>query len=205
MVGELRRLCGILDDREYVREWNLPGGVYGLITGAARDLAENRPVVTGELRRFDLLLGNVSHLYLTLGRSRVDRILTLVRREPDMVEPLALQFFRWLQVRGQCARPEDRAPSFRAQYEYAAFFLHTLGGQAYLRRRPARWEALGGFYAVWILDRAIREKRNLYGFLIGKDLERYRQMPAGRELVFADRYRQVLDEIRRRSEKEPTG
>jgi len=205
VVRDLKRWTGILDSRDYVKEWKLPDGVYGLLTVAAQDLATDRPVVTGELHRLDLLLANVSHLYLTLGRTRLEQIQTLVHLEPDLVEPLGLQLFRWLQVRQRCSSPRDRAPGFQAQYDYASFLLTTLGGQAYLRRRPARLEALGGFYALLILDQSMSNHHNPYGLMLDGELQRYGQMLGGQDLVFTDRYRRLLEEIRRRHEKEYPG
>jgi hypothetical protein len=205
VIQDLKRWTAILDSRDYVKEWKLPDGVYGLLTVAAQDLAADRPVVTGELHRLNLLLANVSHLYLTLGRTRLEQIQILVQLEPDLVEPIALQLFRWLQVRQRCSSPDDRAPGFQAQYDYASFLLTTLGGQAYLRRRPARLEALGGFYALLILDQSISNQHNPYGLMLDGELQRYDQMLKGQNLVFVDRYRRLLEEIRLRHEKDYPG
>ncbi len=198
VVSELKELTGRLDQRGYVQGWELQGGVYGLLTGSALDLAGNRPLVMGELTRLDTVLANVSHGYLVLGRSRLERILRLIREEPDMVEPMAMALFRWLRVRDRCGDPLDRGPGIHAQYDYAAFLLNSLGGQAYLRRRPARIEALAGFYVLLILDRSIEEGYNPYGLDPGREFARYRQMLAGQDLVFTNRYRELLGELERR-------
>lgn len=195
VVAELKDLTRRLDERGYVRNWSLPDGVYGLLTGSAMDLADNRPVVVGELSRLDAVLSNVSHGYLVLGRQRLERILRLVREEPEMAEPLGLALFRWLRVRDRCSDSGDRGPGVHAQYDYAAFALNSLGGQAYLRRRPARIEALAGFYAVLILDRSIEEGYNPYGLDLSREVRRYDQMLSGQDLLFGDRYREILGEV----------
>ncbi len=192
VVADLRALAGRLDRRDYVREWELPDGVYGLLTGSALDLADKRPQVVGELTRLDTVLANVSHGYLVLGRQRLERILRLIREEPDMLEPMAMALFRWLRVRDRCGDPVDRGPGVHAQYDYAAFALNSLGGQAYLRRRPAKIEALAGFYALLILDRSIEDGYNPYGLDPGREIVRYKQMLAGQDLLFASRYRELL-------------
>ena len=74
-------------------------------------------------------------------------------RELAAGDALSQTLYRWMEVRDRCSDPEDRGPGIQAQYDYAAFLLNSLGGQAYLRRRPARIEALAGFYALVILDR----------------------------------------------------
>ena len=197
-VAELKRLCGRLDQHGYVAEWTLPEGVYGLLTGSALDLADNRPRVIGELTRLDDVLANVSHGYLVLGRQRLERILRLVEEEPDMVEPMAMALFRWMRARDRCGDPADRGPGFQAQYDYGAFVLTSLGGQAYLRRRPARIEALAGFYALLILDRSIEEGYNPYGLDPGREIRRYDQMLAGNGLLFEKQYREIIRELKTR-------
>lgn len=198
VVQELKSLAGRLDRREYVAKWELPDGAYGLLTGSALDLADNRPQVTGELVRLDTVLANVSHVYLVLGRQRLERILRLIREEPDTVEPMAMALFRWLRVRDRCGDPADRGPGVQAQYEYAAFALNSLGGQAYLRRRPARIEALAGFYALLVLDRSIAEGYNPYGLDPAREVRRYRQMLSGQDLLFVRRYEDQLDDLETR-------
>jgi hypothetical protein len=194
-VAELKSLAGRLDRRGYVTDWELPDGVYGLLTGSARDLGDNRPQVVGELARLDSVLANVSHAYLVLGRQRLERILRLIHEEPEMVEPMAIALFRWLRVRDRCGDPMDRGPGVDAQYEYAAFALNSLGGQAYLRRRPARIEALAGFYALLILDRSIEDGYNPYGLDPGREIRRYSQMLTGQQLLFRERYREILEDV----------
>ena len=195
VVAELKALAGRLDRHGYIQNWSLPDGVYGLLTGSALDLADNRPQVIGELSRLDAVLANVSHGYLVLGRQRLERILRLIQEEPDMVEPMAMALFRWMRVRDRCGDPGDRGPAVHAQYDYAAFALNSLGGQAYLRRRPARIEALAGFYALLILDSSIEEGYNPYGLDPAREIRRYDQMLAGQELLFGGRYRELLGEL----------
>jgi len=194
-VSDLAALARRLDQRVYVQNWSLPDGVYGLLTGSALDLGNNRPQVTGELTRLDNVLANVSHGYLVLGRQRLERILRLIQEEPEMVEPMAMALFRWVRVRDRCGDPADRGPAVHAQYDYAAFALNSLGGQAYLRRRPARIEALAGFYALLILDRSIEEGYNPYGLDPAGEVRRYDQMLAGQNLLFGDRYREMLRQV----------
>ena len=39
-------------------------------------------------------------------------------------------------------------------YEYASFFLHTLGGRSYLMRRDSKVRLLTTYYCILVLDRA---------------------------------------------------
>ena len=52
---------------------------------------------------------------------------------------------------------------FAPLYEYAGFFINTLGGQAYLFRRDPRIRLLVRYYAVLIIDRANDQHMNRHG------------------------------------------
>ena len=48
-------------------------------------------------------------------------------------------------------------------YEYAAFFLNTMGGKAYLSRRDSRTRIFVTYYSVLILNKANEETLNRHG------------------------------------------
>jgi hypothetical protein len=48
-------------------------------------------------------------------------------------------------------------------YDYAGYFLNTLGGRSYLLRRESKVRMLVNYYAILIIDRANDEKFNQYG------------------------------------------
>ena len=56
-------------------------------------------------------------------------------------------------------------------YEYAGFFLNTMGGQAYLFRRNSHIRLLVRYYCVLILDRANADIVNRHGIDILPHLE----------------------------------
>jgi hypothetical protein len=85
-------------------------------------------------------------------------------------------------------------------YAYAGFFFNTLGGQAYLRRRSPRIEALACFYGLEALDGAIRAGHNPYGLDPRPEIPRCRDLVATQEFVFSERYVAELDAISRRWE-----
>jgi hypothetical protein len=51
----------------------------------------------------------------------------------------------------------------KTMYEYAGFFLNTLGGRSYLQRRDSKIRMLVDYYSLMILDRANTEKLNSHG------------------------------------------
>jgi hypothetical protein len=85
-------------------------------------------------------------------------------------------------------------------YHHAAFLFHTIGGQAYLRRRSPKVEALAGFYALQILDRAIEEKHNPHGIDPRPEIERTRRLLEGQRFVFGEQYGKNLEAMARKWE-----
>ncbi len=199
--ADLARLCGVLDRTERLRGAALPGGACGLLTDAAEALSSRPPVLEAELSSYASILSNVFHLFRVVGRERLDLLAGALRENDDLAEPMALALYRWAVSRESCAR-SGRSPLKQAVlYDYAGFVLHTLGGQAYLRRRSPGVEALTSFYALRVLDRAQSEGRNRHGLDARPEIRRARALLAGQPLVFRDRYLAALDEMERRWER----
>jgi hypothetical protein len=197
-VDTLKALCGRLDSRPYVQAWGLEGGSFGLLLDVSSDLERRTPVIEGELRRHGSVLHNVSHLFRVLGERRIRRLLEMTILEPEMREPMALALYRWGRVRQRCEGDEPRAMNLNAQYDYAAWLISTIGGQAYLRRRAPGLEALASFYALVILDRAEQKGHNPYGIDLRPEIARCSELIRSQNLVFRDRYMEILDRMDRR-------
>jgi hypothetical protein len=198
VTDDLRSLGAVLDGREYVRDWDLPGGSFDLLVGAVGDLDERRPVVEGELTRYGSILRNVTHLFRVLGEERLRRLAELTTLEPELAEPMALTLYRWMRVRERCAAGQPRGMSLQGQYDYAAFVLTTVGGQAYLRRRLPRQEALATFYALMVIDQAVESGYNPLGIDPRHDIARCIGLMERQDLLFGERYLAILEDMRRR-------
>lgn len=198
VVTDLEALCARLDTRGYVQAHETPGGACGLLYESSRALEARRPTVSGETRRLDLLLGNVAHMFRALGEDRLRQLAEMIALEPDLAEPMAMALYRWTVARDLCAKDDPRGMNLAARYDYAAFLVQTLGGQAYLRRRAPRLEALGSLYAVLILDQAIEAGHNPEGIDLGPELARARALVDTQDLLFRDRYLALLEDVDRR-------
>jgi len=128
----------------------------------------------------------------------------MAREEQDHAEPIALALYRWLVSREACARSGRTAIGKEPLYEYAGFVFQTMGGQAYLRRRTPKVEALTGFYALLLLDRAVESDHNPHGVDPRPEIRRTLDLLEAQPLVFGDRYRTVLEEMRQRWELRDT-
>ena len=85
--------------------------------------------------------------------------------------------------------------SAQVRTEYAAYLFGTLGGQAYLRRRAPRAEALACFYAIHALDEAQRAGRNPQGYDPRGEIPRCRELLQGQEWTLGAGYVTALDAI----------
>lgn len=187
----------------------VPGLDCADLDAALFELLRNPPRASGEFQDHAIVLANATHLFRTLGRKRVEALRSALDDAGDRLEPLALTVYRRVASRGACAGAAASpsagpAPPPRAAYDYAAYLFQTLGGQAYLRRRDPRVEALASFYALEILDRADRDGANPEGVDPLPEMRRARALIAAQPFLFRDAYLQELDRLedrwRRRAE-----
>lgn len=182
-VAERERLCERLDARAEAEGLEVGEGACARIDAAVAALEAARPILAGEARDPQAMMANATHLFRTAGRAEVRYAAMLLRLEADAIEPVAHTLFRW----AACERDE------RLLYDYAVFGFRTLGGQAYLRRRAPRTEALAAYYGLLVIDRAEREGRNAAGADPRQELLRVRELIQGQPFVFRDDYLDELD------------
>ena len=198
-VERLEALCAVLDDRDYVKKHRHEGGACGFLQRVSADLEVNPPTIHGELKDLLDVKHSVSHLYRSLGEKRLLQMAEMVALEPDLAEPMAIALYRWNAVRDRCPPDGPRGMSASARYDYATWLLRTIGGQAYLRRRAPRYEALATFYALVVLDASVERGYDPAGVDLRKDLARATDLIGGRDdLVFRDRYLAILRDMEAR-------
>lgn len=198
VMERLEAMCRKLDERSYVKSWQLPGGVFGLLKETADVLESRTPPVDGILSNIDRIRANLVHLFRVLGRKRLVRLVELIREEPEFAEPFALNAYQWLRMGERCEDPRPSPPGLDEQYEYAVFSLSTPGGHAYLRRRAPRLEALASFYALLVVDAAIQRDHNPHGIDPRKEIARLKELMEGQRLVFQAEYLRILGELEAR-------
>lgn len=156
------RFCRNLDEREYIKARRLPEGTYRQLVKILNDLAANPPIVAGEAADPYKLKLNQEHFLRVIGKENIGLLLDILANETELMESTAEMVFDWLTKGIEARNPEIRM-THRELYEYAAFFLNTLPGKAYLWRRDSKTRILATYYSVLVVDRANREKANRYG------------------------------------------
>lgn len=195
---ELERVCSRLDAGEVLSSSGLADGSCGLLMAAAEELSRRPPDLSSELSSYESMLGNVHHLFRVLGGRRVDLLRRLGAEEQEHVEPVAMALYRWMASREGCAPAGRTAIRLQPLYDYSGFVFNTMGGQAYLRRRPPVVEGLAAFYALLVLDRALEQDHNPWGLDPRPEIRRTRELLSEQSLVFSERYVALLDEMEQR-------
>lgn len=126
-------------------------------------LAANPPKNVGEMDNLYNLIRNVTHFYRILGKDRIDLIKEILKSESAVVEPAMAVMFTWMTVCDQADRKTGDPVKLNTLYQYASFFLNTLGGRGYLLRRDSKLRMLVNYYSLRVLDMANDARINAYG------------------------------------------
>lgn len=156
---DMIRFCRNLDEREYIKAHRLPEGTYRQLVKILNDLAATPPIVTGEAADPYKLKLNQEHFLRVIGKENIALLLDILANETELMESTAEMVFDWLSKGIEAGNPEIRMTQ-KELYEYAAFFLTTLSGKAYLWRRDSKTRILATYYSVLVVDRANRDRTN---------------------------------------------
>lgn len=193
---EVREFFAYLDGKPYVQSYRLGQGTLGYFRSMLDKLSKRPPAVSGELKDPYLLVQNVAHFYRVLGKQGVLLVRDVIRNESEIAEPVGALLYRWSSSGGGCGKGLEARPSLSTLYEYAGFFLNTLGGKSYLLRRDPRVRILTTYYSVLIVDRANREELNHQGIDIRPHIESVaEEIRNSRSLVFQKEYLQTLEDL----------
>ena len=190
---ELMEICRELDAKDYIKAYKLKEGTYSEFTQALEKLAYNPPVVSGETNDLYTLLSNAAHFYRVEGKKNLLLVKEILDHEHNRMERLMSVVYEYL-IRGSQER--KLKINIGQLYEYAGFFLDTLGGKAYLYRRDSTTRTLTRYYCLLILDKANKEKMNPHGIDILPHLRLLREdLHAHKGLKGTSQYLAVLQNI----------
>lgn len=128
-----------------------------------RRLASRLPIPGGEGVDTSIIINNIYYIFRSMNRNVIRLIKEFISSEGESLELDMALFYRWIMLGDECGEGADIRPSFQELYHFAGFFLNTIGGRAYLLRRPAAVGALTGYYCLLILHEANLTGRNNYG------------------------------------------
>jgi hypothetical protein len=163
VTSQLESFFQYLDSQSYVADREIEGGSAGFFRDCAARLLADPPVNVAEMQDMFRLVKNVTHFYRVLGKGRLQVAKDILEAEERVLEPaLGVLYGRLV----ECRQPllGDGAPlPIESVYDYAGYFLNTLGGRSYLLRRESKVRMLVTYYSILIVDLANDEKFNRYG------------------------------------------
>ena len=174
LTGSLETFFNDLDKKPYIKAFKLEQPCLQLFNKLSKKLLANPPVVIRETNDLYTILTNMAHFFRIIGRRNILLMKGILDRESDKIEDIAAELYTWTIV-NQCTDEKERLQleiPLEKVYEYAGFFLNTMGGRSYLFRRDSRSRLLVNYYAILIIDRANKENINRYGLDISTTLPR---------------------------------
>ena len=163
-ADKIRLFFEHLDSRDYIKGYRLKGTSLEHFNRLISKLIANPPIIVRETDDLFAILTNMAHLYRVLGAQDVLLIKDILSHERELIEPILMLFDKWSIIGPQCVDTDIPINlPLPGLYQYAGFFLNTLGGQSYLLRRETYIRVLLRYYSVLILDRANSEGINIYG------------------------------------------
>ncbi|MFO7714362.1 hypothetical protein [Desulfosarcina sp.] len=152
-----------LDSRPYLSNRLIDGAALDFFRKSAALLVANPPANIAEMKDLFRLVKNVTHFYRVLGKDRLTLAKDILASEEQVLEPAMAVFYARIVECGQPLPGDAQAISIERLYDYAGFFLNTLGGRSYLLRRESKMRMLVSYYSILVVDRANDEKFNQYG------------------------------------------
>jgi hypothetical protein len=167
ITGQVVAFFQYLDSKAYLIWPGINLRAEDLFDQISRQLTAKPPVNVGEMEDIYSLVHNVTHFYTILGKDRVELIKEMLKSESEVMEPAMAVMFAWLTVCNANTKQLD----LNTLYQYAHFFLNTLGGRSYLLRRETKLRILVNYYSLLVIDMANDAKLNAYGLDIRPHLD----------------------------------
>ncbi|MCI5222425.1 MAG: hypothetical protein D3924_07095 [Candidatus Electrothrix sp. AR4] len=185
-----------IEQQGYSKEFNLNQPLSQYLNELKNKVFANPPVVINETDELYTILTNTAHFFRILGKKDVLLVKRVLEREKERMEDVAAELYL-LSGTEQCLQgnvPLD-IPLGKV-YEYAGFFLNTMGGRSYLFRRDSKSRLLINYYALLLIEEANKKNLNSYGMDISEMIPwLIREMEANSQLAYKERYLDRLYEL----------
>ncbi|MBU0484313.1 MAG: hypothetical protein KKB30_07350 [Proteobacteria bacterium] len=191
---EIQEFFHHLDSQEYIKDRSLNGGSQAHVKRLIDKLLANPPIVVRETDSLFTILTNTAHFYRVLGPEDVILAKDILAQEAGILEPTMALFYNWSKKQQECKTPQTEITlPLQNLYEYAGFFLNTLGGQSYLFRRESHLRILIKYYCILILDRSNAEILNRHGIDIRLPIKSMiNEIDLSENLLYKEEYMRTL-------------
>lgn len=163
---QLGEFYNTLDQRPYITEYLLEENSEKHFTNLIHKLLANPPQVTRESDDLYTILKNTAHFFRVSGKGNILMMKGILDNEKGSIEQILANYY-FLITTPECEdSPIAKNVDHAALYEYACFFLNTMGGRLYLFRRDSLSRMVVTYYAVRLVDRANDQHNNLHGIAL---------------------------------------
>ena len=193
LAAKLQGFFSHIDTKEYINPFELIEPSQSYFTSLAYRLLDNPPVVSRESDDLYTILKNMAHFFRVIGKDNILLMKTILDRERDKIEDVASELYQWTSI-SNCRNDQFQftAPLPKV-YEYAGFFLNTMGGRSYLFRRDSRSRLLVNYYSILIVENANEKGMNRHGIDISLFVPQLiNEIESSNQLIYKENY---LDQL----------
>ncbi len=163
LINKINTFYARLDRQPYMKTFHLNEPSKEYFSKLIQKLIDNPPIVTRETDDLFTLLKNTAHFFRILGKKNILVLKGILDREKGSLEEILSTFYA-LSIYPECLEKEYflKLP-LDSLYDYAGFFLDTMGGRLYLFRRDSTSRMIVSYYAILIINRANVEGSDKHG------------------------------------------
>ncbi len=151
-----------LDTQKYIKDYKLPVSSKVHFTELMNTLLSNPPQITRESDDLYTILKNTAHFFRISGKDNILMMKGILDSENKTLEQILADYYL-LVTDPECKHTPYGNIDKEALYEYACFFLNTMGGRLYLFRRDSLSRMVVTYYAILLVDQANIQNNNRYG------------------------------------------
>lgn len=189
-----------LDNQDYIKQYTAGTESEIYFIELIQKLGDNPPVVSRETDDLFTILKNTAHFFRIIGKDNILALKGILANEKSQFEIVLSHFYKLTQSEN-CLNEKLRLNlSKDVLYDYAGFFLNTMGGRLYLFRRDSVSRLTVSYYSILLIEQANRQGRNTHGLDIRPAVELL--IPeienSGTQLRLKDIYLEKLYELENR-------
>lgn len=152
-----------LDQQQYMTNYHLTTSSKIHFTALIDKLLANPPQVTRETDDLYTILKNTAHFFRISGKDNILMLKGILDSERGLLEDILANYYFLISTSDCSDTPYVLNIDQDALYEYACFFLNTMGGRLYLFRRDSLSRMVVTYYAIAIINQANNQNNNRHG------------------------------------------
>jgi hypothetical protein len=189
-------LLSYLNKEAYVQDLETDTDIHERFETLMEKLSSHPPIPAGEGLDSLTMTKNVYHFYRVLDEDEIRLTKQILKNEAEYLEINLDTFYQWLMPADPCPDLDGIRPPLDVLYQYAGFFLNTIGGRAYLFRRSTPVRLLISYYSLLIIHEADKRGENTYGIDIFPEITRLaREISVYPDFQLQNTYLQQLTEL----------